>query len=303
MNRPRRHVPSETPASCELPFWRWNLTEEDSVACSYCGAWMDDHYDPGLWDLAFEDFAAAHDKVTGDPDSYGLPLGHSHQTLRGNIVERKVCLHICSFCGWWIAEDRAVLPATQWQHWAVTLASASVLEELALDDIDVPLQEARRYLSRQFEARLSMNPRLFEQTVASVLGDLGYRAQATAYSNDGGIDVVLEDGSGARIGVQVKRRKDAIEVEQIRAFLGALVLGGYSRGVYVSASRFSRGACKAAEHSAKRGIPIELIDADRFFDVLGYAQLRHPLAPQYCNIERGRPLSFHLHGHYHLKTL
>lgn len=225
MNQPRRHVPSEIPPRCELPFWRWNAEEEDPVHCSYCGTWMDDHHDPGLWDVAFEEFAAVHESAIQDPDFHGPPLGHPHVILRGDIVERKVCLHICPACGWWIAEDRAILPALHWQHWAVTLVSSPVLEELALDDIAAPLQQVRRYLMRKFEARASMHPRLFELTVASVFGDLGYQAYATAYSNDGGVDVILEDDSGARIGVQVKRRREAVEVEQIRAFVGALVLG------------------------------------------------------------------------------
>jgi len=115
--------------------------------------------------------------------------------------------------------------------------------------------------------------------------------------------VILEDGSGARIGVQVKRRKDAVEVEQIRAFLGALVLGGYARGVDVSASRFGRGVREAARCSTQTVMPIELVDAGRFFDMLGYAQLKHPPRPEDCNITRARPLKFHRHAYYHLDTL
>jgi restriction system protein len=264
---------------------------------------MDDHHDPGLWDVSFEDFAAVHEVEIRDPYFNGAPLGHPHVILRGDIVERKVCLHICPACGWWIAEDRAVLAAMHWQHWAVTLASAPVLEELALDDICLPLQHVRRYLMRKFDARTLMHPRLFELTVASVFGDLGYRAYATAYSNDGGIDVVLESASGARIGVQVKRRKDGVEVEQIRAFLGALLLGGYTHGVYVSASSFSLGARKAARRSTQTVMPMELVDAGRFFDMLGYAQLKHRPGPEHCNITRGVPLNFHRNAHCNLNSL
>lgn len=305
MSQPRRHVPSNIPSHCELPWWRGSLGEEDPVYCSYCSAWMDDYHDPDLWDIAFEDFAAVHEVEIRHLYFHGLgpPLGHPHVMLQGDIVERKVCLHVCPDCGWWIAEDRAVLPAMQWQRWVVALASAPVLEELALHDVGVPLQQVRCYLMRKFDARASMHPRLFELTVASVFGDLGYRAYATAYSNDGGIDVILEDGSGARIGVQVKRRRDIVEVEQIRAFLGALVLGGYTRGVYVSASRFSRGAREAAHRSTRTVMPIELVDADRFFDMLGYAQLKHPPGLEDCNITRARPLAFHRHSFYHLNAL
>jgi len=303
MNRPMQHVSSEFRSDCELPWWRVSVDEEEPVHCSYCGALMDDYYDPNLWDITFADYAAFHEAQIRIPDFNGPALGHPHVILRGDIVERKACLHICAACGWWIAEDRAVLPAMRWQHWAVTLASAPVLEELALDDVSVPLQEVRRYLMRKFEKRESMHPRLFELTVASVFGDLGYSAFATAYSNDGGVDVVLVDGSGARVGVQVKRQRRTVEVEQIRAFLGALVLGGYTRGVYVSASRFSRGALKAAQCCAHTAVPIELVDAVRFFDMLGYAQLKHRPRPEDCHITRARPLVFHGYSYTHLNTL
>lgn len=234
MNQPRRHMPSSMPSNCELPFWRGSIEEEGAVHCSYCGAGMDDYYDPDLWDVAFEDFAAVHEVMIRDPYFSGPPLGHPHVILRGDVVERKVCLYICPTCGWWIAEDRAVLPAMHWQHWVVTLASAPVLEELALNDIGAPLQQVRRYLMQKFEARASMHPRLFELTVASVFSDLGYLAYVTGYSNDGGVDVILENGSGARIGVQVKRRRDAVEVDQIRAFLGGPSAGRlYTRRVCV----------------------------------------------------------------------
>src|SRR6218665_490852 len=295
MRRFRRYTPSylcPEAADSQLPFWRGDISQEESVHCRYCGSWMDDYPDPGLWDVAFEKFSAVHEAAVKDPDFPGPPMGHPHVILRGDIVERKVCLHICPSCGWWIAEDRAVLPAKSWQYWAVTLASAPVLAELALDCIGVPLHLTRRYLMRKFEARASMHPRLFELTVASVFRDLGYRACATAYSKDGDIDVVLEDSSGSKIGVQVKRRRDAIEVEQIRAFLGVLTLGDYTRGVYVSASRFSRGAREAAQRSTQTVMPIDLVDADRFFDMLCLAQLAHAPSPEDCGITTSSPPKF-----------
>lgn len=303
MSKPRRHVSSSYTSNCELPFWHWRVADEDPVHCSYCGTWLDDYPGLGLWDVAFGEFAAAHEAEINAPDFPGPPLRHPHVMLRGDIEERKVCLHICPACGWWIAEDRAVLPALGWQHWVVTLASAPVLEELALNDINAPLQIVRQYLARKFDARVSMHPRLFELTVASVFRDLGYRACATAYSNDGGVDVVLEDDSGARIGVQVKRQRRAVEVEQIRAFLGALVLGGYTEGVYVSASRFCRGSREAARRITQTVMPIELVDADGFFNMLGYAQLKHIPGPEDCNISQTRPLPFYKHSYYYLNAL
>jgi len=283
--------------------WRWDIAGEDEVRCLCCGGGTDHYADPDLWDVSFEDFAAAHQAAIQRRHFNGPPPGHPHVTLRGDIAERKVCVHVCPYCGWWIAEDRAVLPAMKWQRWVVTLASAPVLGEMALHDIRTPLHEVRRYLARRFQDRGTLHPRLFELTVASVFEDFGYQSQVTAYSNDGGVDVILDDGSGQRIGVQVKRQERFIEVEQIRAFVGALVLGGFTRGVFVSSSRFRRGAMASARHSSEIGIPIELVDADRFFDMLGYAQLSRPATLEDCHIRRAEPLTFHEHAHYHLNTL
>ncbi len=116
MNQPRQHAQSGVQARCELPLWRGNVEAEAPVHCSYCGVWMDDHHDPGLWDVALADFAAAHEAQIRHPYFNGPAVGHPHVVLRGDVVERKVCLHICPACGWWIAEDRVVLPALHWQH-------------------------------------------------------------------------------------------------------------------------------------------------------------------------------------------
>lgn len=301
--QPRRHIPSDRPctlANCDLPMWCGDVDQEAEVECPYCGCSTDPHHDPGCWKLSFEDFKAAFARMNVRRE-YGYPRGHLHSILRGDILERKVCLHICPKCGWWIAEDRAVLPAVAWQHWAVTLASAPAMLDLRLDNVELPIQEVRRYLVRRFDQRATMHPRLFELTVASVFADWGYKALATAYSRDGGIDVILSSGSEERIGVQVKRQKNSVSVEQIRAFLGALVLGGFRRGVFVAASRLRNEAVRAAR-TAEVIAPIELVDCERFFDALGCAQLSQAPAPDQC-IDGSRPLTFHTRYCHHLDTL
>jgi restriction system protein len=65
--------------------------------------------------------------------------------------------------------------------------------------------------------------------------------------------------------VQVKRTKNRIGVEQIREFAGALVIGEFTRGIFVTTSAFTSCSREAAVSLAGKGIPIELIDADNFF--------------------------------------
>ena len=165
-----------------------------------------------------------------------------------------------------------------------TRAEYGMLLELDLSDLSLPISEVRDYLAARYDSRFRVHPQRFEEFVASVFGDLGYDSRATSYSGDGGIDVVLNGSSGDTVGVQVKRYKGAICVEQIRAFTGALVLKGITKGIFVTTSRFQSGVAGTADVSAARGYPIELQDAERFYESLQLAQVE-----SYRRSERPRP--------------
>jgi restriction system protein len=132
--------------------------------------------------------------------------------------------------------------------------------------------EARRYLlNRWSEARHTISPALMEEVVVSVLRSMGYEARATGRSGDGGIDAVLESSTDA-VAVQVKRTRRSIEVEQLRAFVGALVIGGRTRGVFVTTSQFRSGVPAAAKALDGTGYAVELVDGERFLAALDLAQ-------------------------------
>jgi restriction system protein len=184
----------------------------------------------------------------------------------------------CTLCGWWKATDqydrqiRVTLPhATR----RVVEGAAGSLKELDLKDVTLPIEEVRRYLVAKFESRFKVHPRLFEETVGSVFRSLGYDAVVTAYSGDGGIDVVLEK-DGRQLGVQVKRTKRSISVEQIRSFVGALLLKGATEGIYVTTSKFQSGGEGTASVAEIRGYRVELMDAPRLYDALKLAQRASP---------------------------
>lgn len=187
-------------------------------------------------------------------------------------------LKVCLMCGWWemIYEayaniDNNSVSEVRGGEWG----AIAILRNLDISDVSIPISEIRKFLIAKFDVRHEIHPRLFEETVASVFRNFGYRAKVTAYSGDGGIDVVLEDKNNEEIGVQVKRYKETIQVEQIRAFTGALLLGGYTKGVFVTTSRFAAGAHKVATSAALRGIQIDLLDAPSFYEALGIAQIEH----------------------------
>jgi restriction system protein len=202
----------------------------------------------------------------GDPDKrppnieVGVPFN-----LAGSV-------DVCATCGWWKRSGFVV--------YEDIVCDFGILRALDFADVEVPLTEIRAHLLVQYERRLEIHPRRMEQVVASVMADSVFIADVTAYSADGGIDVVLRGPGDTLVGVQVKRYRHSIKVEQVRALMGALILGGMTKGMFVTTSSFHPGAVQAAKRSGELGMPIELIDAERFFDAL-----RLTTRPQYHTFE------------------
>ena len=180
-------------------------------------------------------------------------------------VEEKVAF-VCSNCGWWKAQR-----IKWWGSGAAggqyTFQGSAVLKQLNLNDINAPIEEIEQYIRIHYEKRFDVHPQRWEALVADVFAGLGYQSRVTGYSNDGGIDIIL-DKSGETIGVQVKRYRNVIKVEQIRSLAGALVLAGLTSGMFVTTSSFQSGAMAATQQYLKRGYRIELLDAESFFNAL-----------------------------------
>jgi restriction system protein len=181
---------------------------------------------------------------------------------------------VCDQCGWHMAwrSEFGTFGPKRIENSRIWAAAAS-LRNLDVTDVATPMEDVCAFLIAKSSARFDVHPRLMEQVVTDVFRDHGWTATLTAYSNDGGIDVIL-DGDGKRIGVQVKRYKDSIQVEQIRALVGALVAADLTRGVFVTTSRFSKGAKnlgKALE-SERKPYRVELIDGEGFLRELQIVQ-------------------------------
>ncbi len=174
----------------------------------------------------------------------------------------------CLACGWWsIVEEYWI--AAEWQIWQLFYGLDGIIKDINVADASVPINELRSFLIRKYTKRFYVNPKSFEHLAASVFSDLGYNTVCTGYSKDGGIDLILNNNSNT-IGVQIKRTKNNIKVEQIRAFLGAMVVNGYNKGFFVSTSNFQSGCNKIANR-----VGIELINASKFYDALKEAQIIH----------------------------
>jgi len=183
---------------------------------------------------------------------------------------------ICPACGWWSIIKQVTLDTPK-QFWDLIFRAEGALRSLDIDDVSQPISDIRAFLMAKYGQRFEVHPRKFEEVVASVFGNLGYQAAVTAYSCDGGIDAVLHGPRGELIGVQVKRYKNSIEVEQIRSFVGALLLGGFAKGIFVTTSRYQSGVPALTQQSRALGISIELIDEQVLFEALRVAPRCHRL--------------------------
>ena len=188
--------------------------------------------------------------------------------LNMDTKDEKVSLHYCPVCGWWRVVKDVCVCAEEWQIWDIFFGFSGTLKTLDLTDINQPISEVTDYLTAKYESRFIVNPQLFEEVVASVFKGIGYNVNVTGFSNDGGIDVVLENGGYNKIGVQVKRYKNKIKVEQIRAFAGALMLSDFKSGIFVTTSDFQPAAIRASETFTAKTLPIQLMNASKFYDAL-----------------------------------
>ncbi len=129
-----------------------------------------------------------------------------------------------------------------------------------------------------------VNPYAFQDMVAGLLKAMGYHvAWVSPTGKDGGVDIIAwSDPLGTRpprIKVQVKRRKDPMNVENLRAFMS--LLGGDDVGLFVSSGGFTKDAHELARSQESR--KITLIDLERFFDlwVEFYGKLEEPARQQF----------------------
>jgi restriction system protein len=187
---------------------------------------------------------------------------------------------LCMVCGWWTVYrvHQGDLPRSREAE--SYSGSIGCLKELDLEDVSIPLGEVRKYIAAKKEKVYGVDPHVFEDIVGSIFQDFGYQVRVTGQrvpgeEGDDGIDVILESSEGT-IGIQVRRYKKSlrIEADAIRSLAGALLLGGHTKGIFITTSKFRRGATRTAERYTAMGRPVELVNADQFFQKLGIAQLK-----------------------------
>ncbi len=139
---------------------------------------------------------------------------------------------------------------------------------------------ARRELEAGLRAELldrvrQMDPSDFEGLIIQLLVKMGYGqgrselAEALGGSGDGGVDgVVNQDPLGLdRVYIQAKRNKEGNTVSpaEINSFIGALNIKRANKGLFVTASTFTR---QAREHAGSSTLHVVLVDGDRLAELM-----------------------------------
>ncbi len=169
----------------------------------------------------------------------------------------------CKGCGWWFCETGHVFDAIG--EYRYHRYYEGILRRFEIDRYEVPLSLLRKHLSLTFADVRNIHPRRFEELCESVFREhFRCDVRLTGYSADGGIDLYVVHGDTPFV-VQLKRRTTASHegVAAIREFVGALVLQGETRGLFVTTgSGYSPAARQAAANHRleKLGIKLELVD-------------------------------------------
>ncbi len=119
---------------------------------------------------------------------------------------------------------------------------------------------------------INMNPSAFERLIGKLLEAIGFQADVTKASHDGGVDVhgelVIDNVIRVKMSVQAKRYKvgnnvQAPVVQQLRGSVNTVEL---ERGLLITTSDFTKGAYQEAEAYGKANI--DLMNGEKLVELL-----------------------------------
>lgn len=102
---------------------------------------------------------------------------------------------------------------------------------------------------------LSLNGFEFEDQITGLFSKLGYKANKTKNTGDGGVDVVLIDKRGSKILVQCKAHKKPVGPHIVRDLFGVMQSEKADRGILINLGGFTQGVIDFAN-----GKKITLLD-------------------------------------------
>jgi restriction system protein len=151
--------------------------------------------------------------------------------------------------------------------------TATTIGTLDIDDEefeDEPNAQRVETYSRDFVEGIlrGMEPEQFENLVAGVLRAMGYHADVTQLSGDGGVDVIASKDplrlQPPIIKVQVKRTTSSIGGPAVQALIGTLAPGGSELALFVTLGNYSNDAA----HIARTRQDVRLLTGAQFIDLV-----------------------------------
>jgi restriction system protein len=198
--------------------------------------------------------------------------GHAFLSSNPGPIDRKALLTIPMFAAWWAENGKSAT--------SDELPDPATIEAPSAATPDDQIDSAANLISAAVEADMlarlrSVTSARFEQVVVDLLIAMGYGGGDPEMGNrlgrtgDGGIDgVIQQDALGLdAIYIQAKRYKDGSNIgpEMIRGFIGSLAIARASKGVFVTASKFTADARTSAASTQHR---VVLIDGEEFARLL-----------------------------------
>lgn len=156
-----------------------------------------------------------------------------------------------------------------YKRWEASVPEEAEEEPKEAPEAGVALEEAEEMAWREVEEYLlELDPYDFQNLVKALLQGMGYHVAWIAPPGpDGGTDLIAYSDPlgtrGPRVRVQVKRRREKVTVEGLRAFMA--VLGHEDIGLLVSAGGFTKDAEQEARSQPARRIT--LLDLEKLFDL------------------------------------
>jgi restriction system protein len=149
----------------------------------------------------------------------------------------------------------------------------SVMQQAPEERVDSAVKEIEIAVARELLERISQAPPVFfEELVLELLHALGYGASKTDLQRvggpgDAGIDGVISlDKLGfEKVYIQAKRWQGSVGRPEVQAFFGALAGRRAKKGVFITASSFSREARDFGEQLSES---IVLIDGARLTSLM-----------------------------------
>lgn len=260
--------------------WRHASTNDDinikgpvQESCVFCGTGMMMEVIENKWKIDEGRIKIEHEVATKESIKYVDEIFSSHLPVTHVCHPVDAAFYCCPVCGWWCIIQEVQYDTPKMPYLAFQWAAGALVSQ-NFPDISAPLSEVRSFLAARYDQRFHIDPYILEDVVASIFRSFRCDVHLSSRSHDGGLDIFGFDPRGQPFGIQVKRYRRKIEVEQLREFVGALTLHGTLRGVFVTTSSFTTGVPKLCSQAQISGIQLKCVDAAKLFDMLKAAQIR-----------------------------